>query len=287
MVKPSITEGESQGPVALVLGAGGTKGWAHVGVIKVLQESGVPVHLIVGASAGALIGPLYAASRDAAAMERIALSFTTLSFTEWFLRGLRITPDGGSLGRALWETYGRRAFQEMAVPFAAVAHDLETGGRLVLREGLVGPAVEASIRPPILGRPTRVEGRHLVDGGLQIAVPTDLAMEMGAAAVIAVNVGELFRLPPRIRPLAARWGRSLRRRSARPDGLDGQMGLLAEMVSRDRTPGPRPQVEIRPDMRGITAFSPWHTRLAARRGEEAARRALPTIQRTLARLGAP
>ena len=287
MARKEGHKGSTPGPVALVLGAGGTKGWAHVGVLRSLHEAGVPIDLIVGASAGALIGPLYAVRRDAAAMERIALSFTTRSFTDWFLRGLRIGPDSGRMARRLWQAYGRYDFQEMAIPFASVAHDLATGRRLVLREGLVAPAVEASIRPPILGPPTRADGRWLVDGGLQSAVPTDVALDLGAAVVIAVNVGELFRLPRPIRPLSAKWGRSLRRRAARPDGLECQIGLIAEMVSRPRVREPRPQVEIRPDMRGITALSPWAIELAAERGEAAARRALPAIERALASLRTP
>ncbi len=91
----SSTGYESGRGLALVLGAGGTKGWAHIGVLKVLHEAGVPVNHIVGASAGALIGPLYAARRDAAEAERIAMSFTPADFLEWHLNGLRLSPQGG------------------------------------------------------------------------------------------------------------------------------------------------------------------------------------------------
>jgi len=83
--------------VALVLGAGGTKGWAHIGVLKVLHVAGVPVDLIVGASAGALIGALYAAGRDATRAERVATGFTPADFLEWFLRDLRLSPHGGRM----------------------------------------------------------------------------------------------------------------------------------------------------------------------------------------------
>ena len=286
MATSSIRHRDNQALVGLALGAGGTKGWAHIGVIKVLHEAGVPIDLIVGASAGALIGPLYAVRRDVAAMERIALSFTPPAFTEWFLRGLRIAPDGGRIARHLWEAYGRYAFEEMAVPFAAIAHDLATGARLVLREGSVARAVEASIRPPILGQPTRIEGRWLVDGGLQSAVPTDVALQMGARVVIAVNVGELYRLPRSLRPQAARLGRTLRERAARPEGLPNQIGFMLGLIARERVVGPRLQVEIRPDMRGITAFSPWQIALAVRRGEAAARKALPAIELALASVSA-
>ena len=284
MVPPSTSPGEGPGPVALALGAGGTKGWAHVGVIKVLREAGVPIDLVVGASAGALIGPLYTATGDAATMERIAFSFTPLESTEWFLRGLRIAPGSGRMGRRLWQAYGRLSFKEMKVLFVAVAHDLTTGERLVLRQGNVARAVEASIRPPIWGLPTWLDGRPLVDGGLQSAVPVDVALQSGAAVVIAVNIGELYWLPQRLRPISARWGHILREGAARPEELPNQIGFMLELLAREKVPEPRPQVEIRPDMRGISAFSPWQIRLAARRGEAAARRALPAIQRALAAL---
>ncbi len=269
--------------MALVLGAGGIKGWAHVGVLKVLHGAGVPIDLIVGASAGALIGPLYAARRDAAEMERTALGFTPIEFTEWFLRGLHISADGGRMSQRLWQVYGRYPFEDLAVPFAAVAHDLAGGARFVLREGsLLSRAVEASIRPPLFGRPTRLEGRALLDGGLHSAVPTDVAFRLGASVVIAVNVGAFVRLPPRLRPFSRRLGRALRREARRPDGLRTQLAFLAELLSRPRAGGPAPQVEIRPDMSGISAFSPWQIRLAAQRGEAAARSALPAIEQVLA-----
>lgn len=284
MVRTSTRRKRTQGSVALVLGAGGIKGWAHVGVLKVLHEAAVPIDLIVGASAGALIGPLYAAVRDADAMQRTALSFTTVDFTEWFLRGLRIAPNAGLMSRRLWEAYGRCSFEELNVPFAAVAHDLGTGSRLILREGTVARAVEASIRPPFFGRPTRLDNRWLLDGGLQSALPTDVAQGLGATALIAVHLGGPMRLPPPLRPLSAQVGRAFRDYAPRPESFGGQLALVADMMSRDRLRESQPQVEIRPDMTGISAFSPWQIGQAARRGEAAARRALPAIERALAPL---
>lgn len=267
--------------MALVLGAGGIKGWAHVGVLKVLHEAAVPIDLIVGASAGALIGPLYAAARDPAAMERLAFSFTTIEFTEWFLRGLRIAPDAGPMSQRLWEAYGRHAFEELTIPFAAVAHDLGTGARLVLRQGSVARAVQASLRPPFFGRPTRLDSHWLLDGGLQSSVPTDVARQLGATAVISVHLGGPIRLPRPLRPLSAQVGRACRGLAPRPESFGGQLALVADMMSRHRLRESAPQVEIRPQMTGISAFSPWQIRQASRRGEAATRRALPAIERAL------
>ncbi len=280
--------------MALVLGAGGIKGWAHAGVLKVLHEARVPIDLIVGASAGALVGPLYAARRDAAEAERVALSFTSTDFLEWFLRDLRISPRGGRMGRRLWQTYGRLDFQELAVPLVAIALEVATGQRpaptgrgeppydqsgLALREGNVGRAVEASIRPPLLARPIRKDGRILVDGGLHNALPVHVALEAGSRLVIAVNVGQFYTLPPRWRPWSARMAKACRR--AKPASVASQVAFMAGLLSTGHAERPRADVEIRPDLRGISANWPWHSRQAVRRGELAARQALPEIRRRL------
>ena len=278
----SSTTGSGNPRLALVLGAGGIKGWAHVGAIKVLHAAGVPVDLIVGASAGALIGPLYAVRRDAAEAERIAMGFSAIDFAEWFLNDLRISARAGRIGRWLWDAYGRLDFDELAVPFAALALDLASRRPAVLTEGNVGRAVEASIRVPLIIRPVRHEGRHLIDGGLHIAVPVAAARELGAELVVAVNVGELYVLPGPLRALSGRAGVALEARPAAPDSLRNQVGFLAGLVSHGRPRRPRADVEIRPDLRGVNPVWPWHIHRAALRGETAARRALPAIQRLLA-----
>jgi NTE family protein len=268
--------------LALVLGAGGIKGWAHVGALKVLGAAGLPVDLIVGASAGALIGPLYAAHRDAAETERIAMGFTPSDFLQWFLNDLRLSPGAGRMARRLWNAYGRLDFGELDVPFAALALDLGDGGPAVLRAGNVGRAVEASIRPPLIMRPVWHGDSPLVDGGLHSTVPVSVARELGADLVVSVNVGELLVLPRRLRPLSARFGAACAARPGPAAGVRGQVGFLAGLVSRGRPPRPRADVEIRPDLRGVNPMWPWHIQKAALRGEAAARRALPAIQRLLA-----
>jgi NTE family protein len=280
-VNPSTSE-PVRPSLALVLGAGGTKGWAHLGVIKAFHQAGVSVDLIVGASSGALIGSLYAARQDAAEAERIAMSFTPADFLEWFLKDLRLSPQAGRMARRLWQTSGRLDFRELAVPFAAVALDLASGRPLVLRAGNVGRAVEASIRPPLIRSPVQLDGRALVDGGLQNAVPVSAARELGAAVVVSVNIGELFVLPRWLRPLSARVSRAYRGQSPKGADVRGQVAFLAALLSRGSRTRERADIEIRPDMRGISSMWPWHIRISMRRGETAARRALPSIQRLLA-----
>jgi NTE family protein len=267
--------------VGIALGAGGIKGWAHVGVLKVLHRAGVAIDLMAGASAGALIGPLYAARRDPVEMERTALQFSLADYVDWFLRRLRIAPTAGTISGTLWRAYGRLSFADLAIPFAVVAHDVATGARIVLDDGPVSTAVEASIRPPFWGRPIALRDHALIDGGLQTPVPSDVVRDMGTDIVIAVNVGAFFRLPPSLRPYSATLSRALDRNSSDPPGIRNQLALIALLLSRERPRPPTFDVEIRPNMRGISAFAPWQAREAVRRGELAARRALPTIHRVL------
>ncbi|MBI1885893.1 MAG: patatin-like phospholipase family protein [Chloroflexi bacterium] len=269
------------GPVALVLGAGGVKGWAHVGVVKVLDRAGVPIDLILGASAGALMGPLYAVRRDVEEMEAVARSASPLDLLEWFLHGLRISPEAGRFGRRLWQTYGRFPLEEMAVPFAAVALDVATGERVVIRSGSAAAAVEVSIRPPVILPVLQTDGRHLVDGGLHNTVPVDLAYALGAAKVIAVNVGEFFLLPPPLRPLSAMTARACRKAARAPHDLRGQFAFMADLLSKGHPQRPAPDVLIRPDLRGFRSALPLRMNEAIRRGEAAARAALPAISRAL------
>jgi len=274
-------EKRSPPPVGLVLGAGGIRGWAHAGVLRVLHEAGVGVDLIVGASAGALIGALYAARRAGEEAARLAASFTPAEFAQWFVDDLRISPKGGAMSRRLWEAYGGLDFEEMAVPFVAMALDLASGERIALGSGRVGRAVEASIRPPLLSRPLRRNGERLIDGGLQNALPVEAALAVGVDRLIAVHVGEAYRLPDRFRPLSAALAERIGRWAARPDGVPGQVSFLAALLAGGPAERPRPDLEIRPDLRGINAIWPWHTREAMRRGELAGRDALPQVHRLL------
>jgi NTE family protein len=281
-VSASIEPPNDNPGIALVLGAGGTRGWAHVGVIEVLHEARLPVDLIVGASAGAVIGALYAARRDADFVRRVATSFSPTEFLEWFLRDLRIAPDAGRMGRRLWKAAGRLDFSELAAPFAAVALDLNSRRPVAIRRGRVASAVEASIRPPVISRPVAYDGLALVDGGLQNAVPVSAARRLGARFVVSVGVGELFRLPPVLRPFSADVGAAFRAVSLAPDDVSGQIAFMGDLLSRERPPRAQADVEVRPDMRGLSSLWPWHIPAAVERGRRAARRALPYIQRALA-----
>ncbi|MEX0801259.1 MAG: patatin-like phospholipase family protein [Dehalococcoidia bacterium] len=279
---PSTAADVSRTRLALALGAGGTRGWAHAGVLEVLAAASVPIDLIVGASAGALIGALYAAWPDPAFVRRLALGLTPTDFLEWFLNDLRISASAGRMGRRLWNACGRLDFDELKIPLAVTALDLASGRQAVIRSGNVARAVEASIRPPVVTRPVRVSGLDLVDGGLRDPVPVAVARKLGATLVIAVPVGELIVLPRPLRPLSARLGAAYRARSSRPGDLWSQVAFMSELLTRDRSARARADVTIRPDLRGVSGMWPWHIQRAYRRGRAAARAALPEIERLLA-----
>jgi NTE family protein len=175
--------------VGLALGSGSARGWAHIGVIRALEQAGIRPDLVCGTSIGALVAAAYAAGE----LDR---------FEGWAI-GLRIKDviglmdvslSGGPLkGERLMDFFRRgfsdRPIEELTMPFAAVATSLHTGAEIWLRRGSTLDAVRASIALPGLFAPVRHEGSVLVDGGLVNPVPVSLARAMGADLVIAVDLG--------------------------------------------------------------------------------------------------
>lgn len=184
--------------IALVLGGGGGRGFAHIGVIKVLEQEGVPIDIIVGTSVGALIGAFYASGIPIREIEHIAqtvewndLSNTSVSsLLGLVLFDRLLTTD--KMQRYLENKIGNRRFDELPISFACVAADIQTGERVVLREGPVGIAVRASASIPGIFQPVEYKQRFLVDGGIVDNIPVDVAKMLGADIVIAVNVDADF-----------------------------------------------------------------------------------------------
>ncbi|MBN3032986.1 MAG: patatin-like phospholipase family protein [Candidatus Saganbacteria bacterium] len=173
--------------VGLVLGGGVARGIAHVGVLKVLQEHNIPIDLVVGTSSGSLIGAVYASGLDVSLIEQIV---TRIRWNDFFK--FTLFRPGWSSAEAIEEFIiryvGDVKFSDLKIPFAAVATDLRTGGRVVLREGRVAKAVSASACFPGFFSPVDYESRHLVDGGIAGNVAVDTARALGATYVIASDV---------------------------------------------------------------------------------------------------
>ncbi|MCG6795107.1 patatin-like phospholipase family protein [Geobacillus sp. YHL] len=176
--------------VGLALGSGGARGFAHLGVLKVLEEEHIPISYLAGSSIGALVAVLYASGHGLHRLYRLAQSFRRNDFLDWtvpkmgLIAGERIT----QFLRLL--TKGKR-IEEMSPPVAVVAADLRTGEKVVFRQGEAAQAVRASISIPGIFVPAEVNGRLLVDGGVVDRVPVSVARAMGADIVIAVDVSPL------------------------------------------------------------------------------------------------
>ncbi|KXS32503.1 MAG: Patatin [Candidatus Gallionella acididurans] len=179
-----------QPKIALVLGGGGARGFAHIGVIKVLESQGIIPDIVVGTSVGSAVGALYAAGYSGFQLQEISFPMQRGSVSSW------IMPNRGFLtGEPLEQFINRMVKQQplekLQRTFAAVATDLDSGEEVVFRSGDTGQAVRASCSVPGIFQPTRILDKSYVDGGLVKPVPASVARAMGADIVIAVNISNL------------------------------------------------------------------------------------------------
>jgi NTE family protein len=177
--------------IALALGGGAARGFAHIGVIKILEQNGIPIDFVAGTSAGSVVGVLYASGLDGFGLQRLALAMDEGVLADWSISGI----TKGVLKGELLESYVNdhlkgRTLDRLTRPMAVVATDLATGEPVVFRSGNAGIAVHASSAVPGAFRPVRIAGREYVDGGLTHPVPVRAARAMGADIVIAVDVSQ-------------------------------------------------------------------------------------------------
>ena len=175
--------------IGLALGGGAAKGFAHVGVIAVLEEAGLRPDYVVGTSAGSLVAALYASGKTSAELQKTAMSMEEAAITDWMLplvgRGVF---RGDALGRFVNESVGGRLIEDMRIPLGVVATDLGSGQAVLFQRGDTGTAVRASSAVPAVFVPVKINGRDYVDGGLVAPVPVRYARQMGAELVIAVDI---------------------------------------------------------------------------------------------------
>jgi NTE family protein len=191
---PQQAASERRPRVGLVLGGGAARGFAHVGVLRVLEDEGIPVDLVVGTSVGSLVGALYADGYDARALEALARDLDRDDFFDFSLTPA-LFGTGLATGQRLerWMTNHLRArnIEQLARRYAAVATDLDDGSAVVLDRGDVARAVRASSAIPGVFEPVAMGGRLLVDGGVVANLPVAIARRLGADVVIAVDVTEV------------------------------------------------------------------------------------------------
>jgi NTE family protein len=176
-----------QKKVGLALGGGVARGMAHVGVLKVLEEAGIPVDFISGTSAGAVVAAGYAAIKDIDKLKEFALQIRwwRIARPVWPVRGL-ISFD--KLSSWFKREFGELDFEHLQIPCVLLASDLETGVPIRLCHGQVARAVQASCSLPGLVTPVEIDGRLLVDGAMTDIMPVNVLREMGADYVIGVDV---------------------------------------------------------------------------------------------------
>ncbi len=176
--------------IAVALGGGAALGWAHIGVLRALQENGIAVRAVAGTSIGALSAVAFAAGK-LDPLERIARSanwLRVLSYLDIHFRPGAMLGGRGIL-RDLEMHFSRLQFQELLIPSAAVACDLVSGRPVILDRGPVNPAIMASIAIPGLFRPVQVDGQFLVDGGVVMPVPVAAARKLAPRLpVLAINL---------------------------------------------------------------------------------------------------
>jgi NTE family protein len=175
--------------LGLALGSGAARGFAHVGVIQVLEEAGIQPELVVGTSAGSLVAALYASGKNAGQLQRVAETMEEAEITDWMMPILnRGALRGEALARYVNTQVGGRLIEQMKIPLGIVATDLNSGEPVLFRRGNTGSAVRASSSVPAVFQPVRIGTREYVDGGLVAPVPVRQAREMGANFVIAVDI---------------------------------------------------------------------------------------------------
>ena len=261
----SHTAPKPKATVALALGGGASKGFAHIGIIKVLKENNIPVKIVTGTSAGSIVGSMYASGMSP---DRLELEAEILGKTD--LVDLTLSTSGFIKGEKL-QNYinhkvGNRPMQQFPIKFAAVATDFESGKPVVFNVGNAGQAVRASASIPNVFQPVVIGNRKYVDGGLSQPVPVSAAKKMGANFIIAVDI------------------------SARPaknvsqgmfSYLDQTFNVMSQTALRQELG--QANVVIKPQVLELGSVGGFDQKQRAiQLGEQAARAALPEIKRKLA-----
>jgi NTE family protein len=177
--------------IGLALGGGAARGFAHIGVIKVLEANGIKPNIIVGTSAGSVIGSIYASGISASELQQIAIDLDEATITDWtnpFVGKLGGMIKGDALQNKINVLVKNRSIEQMKIPLAIVATDLKTGNPILFQRGDTGQAVRASSSVPGIFMPTNILGKEYVDGGLSSPVPIKFTRTLGADIVIAVNI---------------------------------------------------------------------------------------------------
>lgn len=251
--------------IALALGGGAARGFAHVGVIKALEAQGIVPEIVIGTSAGSVVGALYASGISGFELQKMALQLDEAAVTDWSL------PNRGVLkGEALENTINKllanRPIEKFPKTFAAVAVNLRSGDAVLFRNGNAGMAVRASSAVPGVFQPMSISGQEYVDGGLVAPVPVRFAKGMGADFVIAVDISA-----------KPQWGKT----ESAFDVLLQTFSIMGQTIGRFELADA--DIVIRPQTPEIKSTDFQGKHLAILEGEKAVAAILPALKAKLGR----
>ena len=252
--------------IGVALGGGAAKGFAHIGVIKMLEANGFTPAVVAGTSAGSVVGALYASGMNAFELQEKAVALD-----EAKIRDLQLSSGGLILGQKLEdyvnEQVKHKPLEQLAKPFVAVATRLEDGKRTVFARGNTGQAVRASSSIPGVFQSVTIGQYHFVDGGITSPVPVDAARQLGADVVIAVDI-------------------SSKARGRVPDGMLGTLGQTIAIMGQKlgQAELARADIIIRPQVLDMGSADFTQRAQAILEGEKAALAAMPQIRALIAKL---
>jgi NTE family protein len=251
--------------IALVLGGGAARGFAHIGVIKALEAQGIAPDIVVGTSAGSVVGALYAAGMSGFELQSLALQMKEDMLADWTLPNRGVL-KGAALQDFINQNVKNLPIQKLPKPLGVVATDLQSGERALFRYGNTGMAVRASSAVPGMFQPVEIGGRDYVDGGLTSPVPAQSARTMGADFVIAVDISNVSRRDKLTGTL---------------DVLLQTFAIMGHAISSHELKDA--DVVVRPKTAGVSSTDFEGRHLAILEGEKAAAAIMPELKAKLAR----
>jgi len=250
--------------IGLALGGGFARGIAHVGVLKVLEEEGIPVRVVTGTSVGALIGATYCSGLSIAELEEVARNTRFTTFARWTLSRCGFASNDRMVA-FLARTLKVKTFEELRIPLGVTATDFNSGEGVVFHSGSIIDPVRASCAYPGMFLPVEIRGRYLVDGMLSHPVPTRPLREMGADRVLAVHLKGTWAKGGAPRHLFDVIGQSF---AIAQDAMSSLWREAADLV-------------IEPDVAGFAYDDFKRSADLIRAGEVAMRQALPAVRKWL------
>lgn len=249
--------------IALALGGGAARGFAHIGVIKALEAQGIIPDMIVGTSAGSVVGALYAAGYNGFDMQKLTMQMDEGQISDWSMPNRGVI-KGEALQDFINTAVKQRPLEKLGKTFAVVATDLKSGEMIVFRTGNTGMAVRASSAVPGVFQPVTINANEYVDGGLVSPVPVRVARSLGADFVIAVDISD--------RPQYGKTQSTL-------DVMMQTFTIMGQSIRRNELPNA--DIIIRPVTLGINAADFNGRHLAVLEGEKAVAAILPDLKAKL------